>query len=292
MKHKKNLLIIGGDKRQLYMPEFLIEKGFDVTLFGFSKQENKYIFEGSLELALIMADAIILPLPVSRDGVNVNAPFFDFEIPFDEILSRLQKEKPIFGGMFPREWTEKLSERDIRHFDYFTREELTLLNAIPTAEGVVGTIICNLPITVKDARVAITGFGRCGAATAKALKALDARVTVFVRSSLALAKAKAEGYDASNLSELPLLSPNFDVVVNTVPALIIDREVLSKMREDAPVIEIASAPFGVDFEAAQDLKIRVLKEGSIPGRIAPKTAGEIISNTICQILEEEKEWKK
>lgn len=287
MKHKKTLLIIGGDKRQVYMPEYLISKGFDVMLFGFDNQVNEYEFHGTLETAVSRADAVILPLPGSRDGVNINAPFSQNDIPFAELLACIDSTKPVFGGMLPKDWTAALKAKGVACHDYFASEELALLNAVPTAEGVVGTMIFNLPITVKDAKVAITGFGRCGAAAAKVLKALGAEVTVVVRSGTAVAKAQIEGHHTCYLKDFAAVVGSFDAIVNTVPSLIIDKSILEKMNPETPVIEIASAPFGVDFEAAQELKIKVIKEGSIPGRTAPKTAGKIISETIFHILEEE-----
>ncbi|MDR1631141.1 MAG: hypothetical protein LBS36_13160 [Oscillospiraceae bacterium] len=286
MKHKKTLLIIGGDKRQVYMPEYLISKGFDVILFGFDNQVNEYAFHGTLETALSRADGVILPLPGSRDGTNINAPFSQNSITFADLLACVDNTKTVFGGMLPKEWVSALKTKGVVCHDYFASEELALLNAVPTAEGVVGTIIFNLPITVKDAKVAITGFGRCGAATAKALGALGAEITIVVRGSVAVAKAQIEGYHTCYLKDFAAAAGSFDAIVNTVPSLIIDRSILESMNPETPVIEIASAPFGVDFEAAQELKIKVIKEGSIPGRTAPKTAGKIISETICHILEE------
>ena len=47
-------------------------------------------------------------------------------------------------------------------------------------------------------------------------------------------------------------------------------------------------PGGVDFDSAQRMGITAIHALSLPGKVAPKTSGEIIKNTIFNILEEEK----
>ena len=57
--------------------------------------------------------------------------------------------------------------------------------------------------------------------------------------------------------------------------------------KDCLLIEIASAPYGIDFSAARELGFGSVVSGSLPGKIAPKTAGYIICDTICNIIKEE-----
>ena len=45
-------------------------------------------------------------------------------------------------------------------------------------------------------------------------------------------------------------------------------------------------PAGVDFEAAARLGVRAIWALSLPGRVAPVTAGRSIRNTIYNILRE------
>ncbi|MGM9936476.1 MAG: dipicolinate synthase subunit DpsA, partial [Candidatus Ornithomonoglobus sp.] len=73
---------------------------------------------------------------------------------------------------------------------------------------------------------------------------------------------------------------------NTVPALILTGEVLEKVRQDTLIIDLASKPGGIDFDAAAELGLRVIWALSLPGRVAPVTAGIIIKDTITNILSE------
>ncbi|MFR9113071.1 MAG: hypothetical protein ACLVJ7_15205 [Acutalibacteraceae bacterium] len=43
---------------------------------------------------------------------------------------------------------------------------------------------------------------------------------------------------------------------------------------------------GIDLEAAQARGLKVIKASSLPGKVAPKTAGRIISDTIRNVIRE------
>jgi len=78
-----------------------------------------------------------------------------------------------------------------------------------------------------------------------------------------------------------------DAIVNTVPALVITKDILEKARNDCFLLDLASAPGGIDFKAAEAIGLKVRWALSLPGKVAPMTAGDIIRRTIYNILEEE-----
>ena len=53
------------------------------------------------------------------------------------------------------------------------------------------------------------------------------------------------------------------------------------------IIDIASSPYGTDFAAANNLGIKAMQCPSLPGKVAPKTAGKIIADGILNIIKEE-----
>ena len=53
------------------------------------------------------------------------------------------------------------------------------------------------------------------------------------------------------------------------------------------IIDLASYPGGVDFAYAEKCGIKAIHALSLPGKIAPKSAGEIIESTILNILKED-----
>lgn len=76
----------------------------------------------------------------------------------------------------------------------------------------------------------------------------------------------------------------FDIVINTVPALVIDNKKIDSFNEDVLIIELASNPGGIDREYAISKKLKVIVALGIPGKEMPKAAGKYIKETIDKIL--------
>jgi dipicolinate synthase subunit A len=163
-------------------------------------------------------------------------------------------------------------------------DELAIYNAVPTAEGVVQILIEKTPVTINGMRCAVTGYGKVGKALASTLKALGADVTVFARKEQDFAVAYTSSIKAEDYSTLKQGLNNYDALINTVPAKIIDKDIMLHLKPDCLLIETASAPFGIDFQAAKELAFEVVKAGSLPGKVAPRSAGEIIGRSIIPII--------
>ena len=115
---------------------------------------------------------------------------------------------------------------------------------------------------------------------------MGAHVTAAARRPESLAWARAYGYQTLNIEKLEGGLAEFDVVVNTVPARILSEEDLEDLRPGCLVIDLASKPGGVDLEAAARLGVKVIWALSLPGKVAPVTAGKSIKITIYNILHE------
>lgn len=159
-------------------------------------------------------------------------------------------------------------------------------NAPPTAEGTVQIALEELPITLHGARVLVIGYGRVGKAAAQRFAALGARVSVSARKYEDLAWAEAMGYGVEQTGALVGWLCGYDLVVNTVPARVLSGRELRDLKEGALVIDLASKPGGVDFDAAARLGVKVVWALSLPGKVAPVSAGRAIKNTIYNILTE------
>ena len=159
-------------------------------------------------------------------------------------------------------------------------------NAVPTAEGAVQIALEELPIALHGARVLVLGFGRVGKLTAHRMRALGARVSVAARKWADLAWADAYGYAPEPMGGLDGYLCPYDLVVNTVPARVLDRRRLAELKPGCLVIDLASKPGGVDLEAAGELGVQTIWALSLPGKVAPVTAGAAIRDTIYHILDE------
>lgn len=279
MKKISKFAVIGGDMRQLVAARELAAHGHGVVIWGFDIYDGNY---GNIEKAALASEAlhgaecVLLPLPYSYDGTRLNCPLTEEEIRVSDILSEAEENAVIFAGMARMD--------DPRVVDYYEREEFSVLNAIPTAEGALAIAMAELPITIHGMRVGVVGFGRIGKTTSSLFRAAGAEVTVFARSFSALAWAQTYGCKPERFDRLRETAHSFDCILNTVPALVIDAAVLEKMRQDTLIIDLASKPGGVDFSAAERLGIRALPALSLPGKSSPDTAGRIISETILNIL--------
>lgn len=285
----KYISVIGGDMRQASLARRLAQIGFDVRLFGIDIYNGD--FGGAekcafLDRALADADFVILPLPAGSGGIYVNAPFAGREITIDEVVAKMPAKAILFGGMISQELACRLDEKKIKAIDYYEREELAVMNAIPTAEGAIAIAMEELPITLNEMKAAVLGFGRVANILSHRLSALGVSVTVYARRLHSRAWARAYGYEAREFGMLGESIADKDCVFNTVPELVLDKQVLEKMRTDTLIIDLASKPGGVDLAFAHKRGIKAISALSLPGRVAPHTAGAYIADTIMNIIRE------
>ena len=277
MKNNINFMIIGGDSRFSYIRTILENKEYTA----------KRIYPGDYRADDFQTtDVFILPVPVTRDNININTPLAGEYFYIGDFLRLLPENCIVAGGLFSDELSEKLEKKNIRVFDYYKDEKLTEENAIPTAEGVLGILINAVPSTIYELPCAVTGYGKCAKAIVKALRCLGADITVFARNPNDIKDAINRGLKAFLFNEMSREANRFDAVINTVPARVICKEIINNLRKDCELIEIASTPFGIDFDAAKERGINTIKAGSLPGRICPKTAGEIICNSVLSFIKE------
>ena len=163
---------------------------------------------------------------------------------------------------------------------------MQICNAVPTAEGAIEIAIREYSGTVNGSKCLITGYGRIGKVLAQMLKGMGAEVYVSARRKESLAWIKLNGYTAIEHNNI-INSGDFDIIFNTVPSMILDSKIMAKIAVNALIIDLASLPGGVDFDSAKRMGIKTIHALSLPGKVAPKTSGEIIKNTIFNILEEE-----
>ena len=242
------------------------------------------------------ADAVILPLPVSRDGARLFAPALSErdggESP--ELVSLIREMKPgalLFGGRIPETVREAGRERSLRVTDYFGDEAFQIRNAVPTAEGAIAACIDTLPVTVAGLSCTVFGYGRVGRTLAQKLRALGASVTAAARSPADRARAESDGCRAVPLSDWQKAPGDDPALFNTIPARILERDTIGRMKPGTVIFELApgaDGSLGCDRAAAEEYGIRVIPLPSLPGKCAPQTAGEIIACAVWSGLETER----
>lgn len=286
-KHNiKTFGILGGDKRQLFLADSLVKDGCSVILGGFDNLRSVgSISIADIRTALNYSDAIIFPLPSVRSDGSLNTAFANTNIFFDEEELEILKSKPVFASMRDRLIRAYPELKSAKIYDYAARDDFAILNAVPTAEGAIECAMSAYEGTIAGSRSLVVGFGRIGKVLAKLLNALGSKVTVSARKTSDIAFIDALGYKAVNTEVLKEIK-DIDLVFNTVPSMIFNEELLKNTDRNTLVIDLASLPGGVDFEAARALRIDAQRALSLPGKCAPKAAGEIIKTTVFRIIEE------
>ncbi len=210
--------------------------------------------------------------------------------PYAAALAAASPGTVLLAGGVGRQARAQAAAASLPVLDYMQDEALALANAIPTAEGAIGILLSATPETLWRARVLVLGYGRCAAALALRLAGLGACVTVAARSAAALGQAALANLHTAPLTgpdgtaALPALAAAADIVVNTVPAPLITRQVLAALRPGAFVLDLASAPGGVDQAAAAALGVAVRSAPGLPGAAAPAFAGRAIGQACLRLL--------
>lgn len=281
---QKNFGIIGGDFRQIYLAEKFLSSESDSILWGFNKLKNSKLLMQPSELSNLISNSeyIILPLPITRDGITLNAPFSDEKIELTKKFWNLLEHKVVFGGMA----SSIKSLTKIKIYDYAEREEFKILNAVPSAEGAIKIALDQSSKTLFGSKCFVAGFGRIGKILSNRLKNFGAEVTVSARKSSDLAWIKALGYKPLVLNK-NTEKLDYDFIFNTIPYIIFDSDTLAKCSKNAVIVDLASAPGGIDGNAARMLGFEYIHALGIPGKLFPKSASDIIHSTIKNILAEE-----
>lgn len=177
-------------------------------------------------------------------------------------------------------------DNGVKVIDILKREELSVLNAVSTAEGAIKIAIEETSKNLHGSNILVLGFGRIGKVLSHMLSGIGARVACEARKCSDLAWIKAYGYDSIPLTELKENLNKFDVIINTIPYMVLDRETLGEVRKETLVIDLASNPGGVDKMAIKEKQIKFVWALSLPGKIAPVTSAEFIKETLYNVVKE------
>jgi len=292
--NENKIAVIGGDARQTACADELGNIGYEIAIYGIDYAYNRFGFGEisenitrcvSLESALGGAEAVVLPLPCSVDGVRINCPLGGYDIRLDSLFSTIREGTKVIGGRLDDNIYTLAERAGAKLYDYYAREDLAIANAIPTAEGAVAAAMNELPITLCGSDVMVYGYGRVGKALSNLLIHMGAHVTVAARKTEDLAWIAANGCKPHYIYSKP--KEKYAVIFNTVPAPVLTREILSSFDSDTLIIELASKPGGIDMTAAGEFELRVIWALSLPGKVAPVTSGRAIAKCVNDILKNE-----
>lgn len=280
------VLWIGGDERQLVAANTMQDMGWNCSV---CMSKNASLAKGKsytdLRLAFEENQVLVFPLPASKKRGYLNA---SQEVLLSDTFVHILPNSLVLGGMLSEEVRAELSAKGIRFVDYYG-DEFQIRNALPTAEAAIGIALLESPRMLFSENVLVVGYGKIGKILAQKLQLLGAKVTVGARKTTDLATARAFGHTTVSIATgIPRhMLGNFGLVVNTAPVCLFGRGTVEHLNKEAIYIELASAPYGIDFEAASERGVRTILAESLPGKYSPISAGEILAETVVQILDKE-----
>ena len=285
-----NFAVIGGDLRIVKLAKMLAEDGNKVYTYGLEnaeelKENQNIIMTEKLTETVKNAEIIIGPIPFSSNGKDINSPFSDKKISVRELMHIINAKILIAGAISPEVY-DLANDEYIEIIDIMKREELAVLNTISTAEGTIEIIIANTNKIIHGSKVLILGFGRIGKVLARKLAGLAAKVTCAARKDEDLAWIKAYGHIGTNINIIGENLSEYDIIINTVPHLILTEERIKYVKDDCLLVDLASNPGGIDKKAAKDKNLKLIWALALPGKVAPVTTAEFIKDTVYNILKE------
>ena len=286
MSKKINIAVIGADMRQIHMINKLHEKGYTVYTYGINNDliTEKIIKTSSLSEAASKGNILICPIPFTKN--NKDIAFLDLyeDKNIKHFMECINSNHILFAGIIPDYLSTHCNRNKIDQYDFMKMNDVAILNAIATAEGTIAEAIKRSSINLHGSNCLVLGFGRCAQVLANKLQAFNANVCVAARNKDACALAVAYGYSSILLDKLNSELKNFDFVFNTIPAVVLTKEKLEKLSPYVTIIDIASAPGGIDYAASEKLNLNASLCLGLPGIYSPKSSGEILANVIENIL--------
>lgn len=281
-----NICVIGGDSRILELIKILEKEGNELNLYGLEQCEElkAYNHFNDIASALENSELVITSIPLSKNGKSINSIYTTKEILVVDLFNNVKNKKIITGNLTEEIKSCIKEESNNEIIDILKYEDLTVLNAIPTAEGAIQIAMEKSKITLHGSKCLILGFGRIGKILAKMLIGIGADVYCEARKQSDIAWIKSYGYNAIDLTELDTYLNDFDFIFNTIPHLILDKDKLSLINKECVLIDLASKPGGIDFDEAKNLKLQTEWALALPGKVAPRTSANYIYQIIKSII--------
>lgn len=257
MEREKTLAVAGTDPRSRAMHACLTQAGYTC-----------------LPLGTPDVCAIVLPMPYAGDADTVK----DTDLSLEALFASAGRHTPVLGGRFDALAYTLAMQYGVRCFDYYEQETVKIANAALTAAGAID--LAQRTGIPTQARTLVCGFGRIGKCLANKLPL----ATLSARRAADLAWCAALGHTCVPTHEID--PAEYDLIYNTVPVRIFDRAMLARMQPGTLIIDLASAPYGTDLAAAQELGVRALTAPALPAKAFPEQAGHILAQSACRILSE------
>ena len=287
--------VIGGDMRQVYLATELSRQHNRVCHYALIAEPDSSCHSSisctavaSLKEACANSRSIVCPIPLSKNGCHINENTLDCPVSLDTLLSFLHPGHYFFAGCLPKGFQKRAAQRGVCSCDLMQEEALAVYNTIATAEGAICEAISKSPQNLHQSQCAVLGYGRCGLTLTQYLNRMFCHVHVYSNEKKECIQASLAAEHTGALCDFEHSAEQFDFIFNTIPAPVITSRILARMKPFVTVIDIASAPGGVDYAEAERLGINASLCPGLPGRYAPSSSAKAIMATMEAFLSQER----
>jgi len=283
-----HIAVIGGDARQLEVIRKLVELDAKLSLVGFDQLDHGFTGsakESMQNLDFTTLDAIILPVAGTDANGKIDTIFSNAKVMITkEQIENTPAHFTIYSGISNTYLDTIASSTNRKLVKLFDRDDVAIYNSIPTVEGTIMMVIQHTDYTIHGSTVMVLGFGRTGMSVARTFQSLGAKVKVGARRSEHIARITEMTFTPFQMRDIEREVHDVDIVINTIPHLVVTASAISKMPAHTLIIDLASKPGGTDFRYAEKRGIKALLAPGLPGIVAPKTAGQILANVLSNLL--------
>lgn len=269
--------VIGGDKRQAYLAEILQKEGYEVVTYAVNCVHGRKA--NSLKEVLKDAAVIAAPVPFLKDGEIFSKEKKD-DLSLEKILEYTSEGCKIFAGGIPLSFLKKAEKKGIICIDYLKDGRTVMENTIAVAEGTLAEAMKRSDRNLYKSVCVVMGYGRCGSTLVSYLKRMGCYVAVYEREEGQSARAALLADEVITKDRVPFYLEQADYIFNTIPAMVLPKALLEYVSKKALILDLASSPGGVDFQAAKEKGIQAVLLPGLPGTYAPKSSAEILGKMI------------
>lgn len=243
----------------------------------------------NLQEAISKSYIIVTGIPVSKDKEFLTGEYTNLKLKLNEFFLKL-KNNFLISGMIPEKYEKIIIENKNCMLDLLKDESYTIANAKITVEGIIKYLIENTKISIFNSKILVLGYGRIGKILCNVLKNFSENIYCMPNDVIEMELLKANAINVILNDNLEKFLEKFEIIINTVPKLILTEKKLNLTNKEVFILDVASKPGGIDRDFAEKNNINYLWKLGVPAEISPVACAQkikemIYKNNITYILQ-------
>lgn len=207
---------------------------------------------------------------INSEDVIIVSPAFKWS---ETLVNDLPSNITIFAGNIYEEFLKVINNKNIKYINFMAHEDFVLKNATLTAEGFLGDLILNTKSSMYNQQILILGSGRVAKAVGYLFYKLGLTFDFAMRNEKEYNHAKLFARKCILGDSYKNALKNYDVVINTIPAVIFNENDANKFKKDCYVFELASKQC---LEGISTQNFNYVLCPALPSKYTPKTAADLM----------------